>query len=134
MTKDVALMNGLSTGEIDADRVAVDVIERLVGGDVEATALHRHDQLDLVMQILGQRRIGNRGAVRHQHVGVLGEEERRRAFVIAHLADVFEIVAPDAPDPANRKRFGVADDGKRSLRRGGNDKGCGAHARGLGEG
>ena len=84
-------------------RIAVDVIERLVGGNVEAAALHRHDQFDLVMQILGQRRIGNGGAIRLEHVGVLGEEERRRALVIAHLADVLEIVAADAPDAANRK-------------------------------
>ena len=92
-------------------RIAVDVVERLVGGNVEAAALHRHDQFDLVMQILGQRRVGDGGAVGLQHVGVLGEEERRRPLVISHLADVLEIIAPDAPDAANRKRFGVAGDG-----------------------
>ncbi len=78
------------------------MVERLVGGNVEAAALHRDDQLDLVMQILGQRRVGNRGPIRHQHVGVLAEEERRRPLVIAHLADVLEIVASDAPDTADR--------------------------------
>ena len=41
----------------------------------------------------------------HHHVGVLGEEERRRALVIAHLADVLEIIAADAPDAANGKRL-----------------------------
>ena len=117
----------VAAGEVDADGIAVDVVERLVGGNVEAAALHRHDQLDLVMQILGQRRIGNGGAVRHEHVGVLGEEERRRALVIAHLADVLEIVAADAPDAANRKGFGFAGDGDGGLRRGGNDEGCGVH-------
>jgi hypothetical protein len=120
----------VAAGEVDADAIAVDVVERLVGGNVEAAALHRHDQFDLVMQILGQRRVGDGGAVRHQHVGVLGEEERRRALVIAHLADVLEIVAPDAPDAANRKGFRFADDGKRRLRRGGNDVGCGVHEKG----
>ena len=78
------------------------MVERLVGGDIEAAALHGDDQFDLVMQVLGQRRIGDGGTVRHQHVGVLGEEERRRALVIAHLADVLEVVAPDAPDAADR--------------------------------
>ena len=81
------------------------MVERLVGGDVEAAALHGDDQFDLVMQILGQRRVGDGGAVRHQHVGVLGEEERRRPLVIAHFPDVLEIVTPDAPDAANRIGF-----------------------------
>ena len=94
------------------------MVERLVGGNVQPAALHRDDQLDLVMQILGQRRVGDRGPIRHQHVGVLGEEERRRALVIAHLADVLEIVAPDAPDAADRIGARLADDGKRGLRGG----------------
>ena len=113
----------VAAGQVDADGIAVDVVERLVGGDVEAAALHRDDQFDLVVQVLGQRRVGDGGAVRLQHVGVLGEEERRRALVIAHLADVLEIVAPDAPDAADRKRSGFAGDRDRGLRRGGNDEG-----------
>ena len=106
----------VAAGEVDAYRIAVDMLERLVGWNVEAAALHRDDQLDLVMQILGQRRVGDRGPIGHQHVGMLGEEERRRALVIAHLADVFEIVAPDAPDAADRIGACLADDGKRGLR------------------
>ena len=106
----------VAAGEVDADRIAVDMVERLVGGNVEAAALHRDDQFNLVMQILGQRRVGDGGAVLHQHVGVLGKEERRRALVIAHLADVLEIVAPDAPDAADRIGACLADDGKRGLR------------------
>ena len=101
----------VAAGEVDADAVAVDVVERLVGRNVEAAALHRHDQFDLVMQILGQRRVGDGGAIRLDHVGVLGEEERRRPLVIAHLADVLEIVAADAPDAADRKGFAIAGDG-----------------------
>ena len=38
--------------EVDADAVAVDVVERLVGGNVEAAALHRHDQFDFVTKSL----------------------------------------------------------------------------------
>jgi hypothetical protein len=81
------------------------MVERLLGGNVQPTALHRHDQLDLVMHVLGQRRIGDGRAILLQHVGMLGEEERRIALVIAHLADVLEIVAADAPDAAHRKGF-----------------------------
>ncbi|MHC2882987.1 hypothetical protein ACVI53_005857 [Bradyrhizobium barranii subsp. barranii] len=103
------------------------MVERLVGGDGEAAALHRDDQLDLVMQILGQRRIGNGGAIGHQHVGVLGEEERRGALVVAHLADVLEIVAADAPDAAHGITAALPDDGKRSLGRKRDDVGGGVH-------
>ena len=113
--------------EIDADGVAVDVVERLVGRDVQPAALHRHDQLDLVMQVLGQRRIRNGGAFAFQHVGMLGEKERRRPLVIAHLADVLEIVAPDAPDAAYRKRLLLAGDRDRGLRRSGDDEGGCVH-------
>src|SRR5262249_20138282 len=62
-----------------------------------------------------------------QHVGVLGEEERRRPLVIAHLADMLEIVAPDAPDAAYWKRFLLARDRDRGLLRGGDDKGRCVH-------
>src|ERR1700680_2951234 len=117
----------VAPGEVDADAVAVDVVERLVGGNVEATALHGDDQFDLVMQIFGQRRVGDGGAVALQHVGMLGKKERRRPLVIAHLADVLDVIAPDAPDAAHRKRFGVAGNRDRSLRRGGNDERGGVH-------
>src|SRR5712671_1387537 len=117
----------VAAGEVDADAIAVDMIERLVGGDVEAAALHGDDQFNLVVQIPGQRRVGDRGAIRDQHVGMLGKEERGRPLVIAHLSDVLEIVASDAPDAANRKGFSVVGYWYRRLGQGGNDKGCGAH-------
>jgi len=44
-----------------------------------------HDQFDFVMQILGQRRVADGGAIRLDHVGVLGDKKRRRALVISHL-------------------------------------------------
>ena len=64
---------------------------------------------------------------------MFGEEERRGPFVIAHLADVLEIVASDAPDAADREGFPFTGDRDRGLRGGGNDKGGGVHegARGL---
>jgi hypothetical protein len=99
----------------------------LSAGNVEAAALHRDDQFDLVMQVLGQRRVGDGGAICHQHVGVLAEEERRRPLVISHLADVLEIIAADAPDAADRIAAGFADNRKRRLRRGGKDVRAGVH-------
>jgi len=113
--------------QVDADGVAVDVFVGLGGGNVEAAALHRHDQFDLVMEILGQRRVGDGGAVRLDHVGMLGEEKRQRPLVISHLADVLEIIAPDAPDAADGIGFCLSHHGERRLGRYGNDEGSRGH-------
>ena len=117
--------------QIDADAVAVDAIVRLGHRDVAPAALERHDQLDLVMHVLGQRRIGHRAAVRHDRVGRLGEEERRLAHVLPHLLDVLDIIAADAPQAADRKQLIGAGNGENGLRRRGNDVafGVGAHGR-----
>ena len=86
-------------------------------GNVETAALHRDNEFDLVMEILGQGRVGDGGAILNDHVGMLGEEKRQRPLVISHLADVFEIVASDAPDAADRIGLGVADNGQGGLGR-----------------
>src|SRR5262249_61743917 len=62
-----------------------------------------------------------RGAVRPHGVGGLGEEERGLALVLPHLADVFEIVAPHAPDSAHRKQLRRAGDRDGRLGRRRND-------------
>src|SRR5258708_13018945 len=41
----------VAAGEVDAHRIAVDMLERPVGGDVEAATLHGDNQFDLVMQV-----------------------------------------------------------------------------------
>src|SRR5207249_8451964 len=46
----------VAAGEVDADGVAVDMVERLVGGDVQAVALVCGERLDLVIQVCGQWR------------------------------------------------------------------------------
>src|SRR5579872_1680712 len=117
--------------QIDADAVAVDAIVRLRHRDIAAAALERDDQLDLVMHVLGQRRVGHRSAIRHDGIGRLGEEERRLAHVLSHLLDVFDIVAADAPQAADRKKLIGAGNGENGLRRRGNDVavGLGAHWR-----
>src|SRR5262249_45641123 len=48
-------------------------------------------------------RIGHIRPIRHDGVGGFGEEKWRIADVLPHLADVFLIIAADAPDAAHRK-------------------------------
>src|SRR4030081_850112 len=61
--------------------------------------------------------------------GCVGKKKGGARSAISHLSDVFEIVASDAPDAANRKGLCVARDRNRRLWRGRNDKGCGAHGK-----
>src|SRR5580692_9595867 len=111
----------ITTGQVDADAIAVDAGKRVFGLDVAAAAFERHDQLDLVMHVLGQRRVGHRAAVGHDRVRGLGEEERRLAHVLAHLLDVLDVIAADAPQAANRKILIGAGNRNRSLWRLRND-------------
>src|SRR5215813_1960633 len=57
------------------------------------------------MHVLGEGRIRHAPPVRHDGVSGLGEEERRIAHVVPHLADVFLVIAADAPDTAHWKRL-----------------------------
>jgi len=100
----------VAAGQIDADPVAVDMVERLVRGDVSPPSSSRRS---IRPRDAGRWSAAGTGscAIRHQHVAVLGKEERRRPLVISHLADVLEVIAPDAPDAANRIGFRFTDDG-----------------------
>jgi hypothetical protein len=94
----------VAAGEIDADGIAVDAIERILDGDVAAATFQGDDQFDLVMNVGGQGRVGEGATGCKQVVRVLLEEERRLAVrVVAHFDRVGCIVSADAIDPANRK-------------------------------
>jgi len=93
----------IAPGQIDADAIAVDAGERVLGFDVSAAAFERHHQLDLVLHVLGQRRLRHGAAVGHDGVGGFAKEERRLAHVLAHLLDMLDVIAADAPQPADRK-------------------------------
>jgi hypothetical protein len=41
----------VAAGQVDADGVAEDEVDRLLGGEVLAAALQGRDQLDLVVQV-----------------------------------------------------------------------------------
>ncbi|MGY3356542.1 hypothetical protein ACVWZK_003205 [Bradyrhizobium sp. GM0.4] len=105
----------IAPGHVEAERVAIDVVERLLGRDVAAAGFQRGDQLDLVVIVLGQRRIGMIGDFAHgdvlDRVGGLLEEERRLAVrVRAALDRVRRVVAPDAVDAADLEHLSFADD------------------------
>jgi hypothetical protein len=88
---------------VQAHAIAPDVIQRLVDWDVLATRLQRHDQLDLVVHVLGLFGVGE-GVAEIQVVGVLLEEEGRLAIrVMAHFDRMRGIVAADAVDAAHRE-------------------------------
>jgi len=78
---------------------------RLIERDFAAAGLERHHQLHLVMHVLGEGRIRHACPIRHDGVGGLGEEERRIAHVVPHFADVFFVIAADAPDAPHRKHL-----------------------------
>ncbi len=107
------LLLQVAAREIDPDGVAEDVIEGARDGDVMAAALERHDELELVMQVLRLGRIGDGRAVLHQRVRRFHEEEGLLAAgVAAHLARKLGIVPADAINAAHRKARRLARDGQ----------------------
>ena len=106
----------VAPGHVDADGVAEDAVERARDRNVRAALAERHHHLDLVMHVLGGRRIGKR-AVEDQVVRVLLEEERRLAVrVAAHLDRVGGVVAADAIDAVDREQEVAAGDRQSRLR------------------
>jgi hypothetical protein len=107
----------VAPAQIDADAIAVDAGERVLGFHVAAAAFEHHHQLALVVYVLGQRRVRHGAAVGHDGVGGFGKEERRLAHVLAHLLDVLDVIAADAPQPADRKILAGAGNRNGGLRR-----------------
>src|SRR5581483_12009599 len=81
----------IAPGHVEAERVAIDVIERLFRRDVAAAGFQRGNQLDLMVVVLGQRRIGMIGDLTDRDVldriGRLLEEERRLAVRVRAALD-----------------------------------------------
>jgi hypothetical protein len=103
--------------------IAVDVLQRIGCLDVLAGLADGDDQLDLVVQILGQRGIGHLvvlPASSHGRVRRLHEEERRLAAGKAHFLGVILIVAAHAVDAVNGKALATAHNRQAGNGRGGN--------------
>ena len=105
----------IASRHVEPDGIAENVSQRSIACDLDAARLHRHHQLQLVLEILRQRWVGNRGAIGHDRVSMLGEEKRRLLLVVAKLTNVFQIVTTDAVDTANRKALLTPDDGQRNF-------------------
>jgi hypothetical protein len=110
-----------SAGHIQTEGIAIDVFERLLRRNICAARFQRGHQLDLMVIVLGQRRIGmirdraDRDVL--DGVGRFLKKERRLAGRIgATLDGVRGIVASDAIDPAHGKHVGLADDRDRGHR------------------
>jgi len=91
-------------------------------GDIAPTPTDCNDQLDLVMQIFGQTRIGHDTGFaignNDEGVGRFDEEKRRFAPGKAHLLGVLFVIAADTIDAVHRKCGGLAMHGKGNNRRG----------------
>ncbi len=117
----------VAAGEIDADAVAIDAVERLFGGYIGAAGLQGQHAFDLEMHVIRQRRIGEILAG-EEIVGVLLEEEGRLAVrIMAHFDGVIGIIAADAIDAADREGLGAAFDGQENGLRQGDDGGGKGH-------
>src|SRR5215471_14043886 len=89
---------------VQADRVAVDVLQRPRRGNLEPAAVQRHYQLDLVMQVRGAWRVVDLASFGHHCIGRLEEEEWRLTLgILPHLACVRRVVASDAVDAMHRE-------------------------------
>src|SRR5262249_57515617 len=85
--------------QVDADAIPPDAVERARGLDVAPAALERDHELDLVLKVLGQRRIRHGCAVGYDRVGWLGEEKRRIAPPVTPFADLLFLTAANPPPP-----------------------------------
>ncbi len=105
--------------EVDADTVTEDVIACFSSGNVSSAAAHCDNQLNFVMHVGRERRVGEILARQQNIVGVFLKEERCLAIrVMAHFASMGCIVAADTIDPAHRKADGTTRDRQQDEGRG----------------
>ena len=125
MTQKFSLYEDLTVGENLEFLASVQGLKRAAGRQRIDELLERYwltdrrDQLDLVLEIAGVRRIGDDRAVADDRITRLLEEERRIALVgFLHLADVRHVIAADAVDAAHRKLAAAGDrqQGRRDCR------------------
>ncbi len=101
----------VAAGQIDAHAITEDMIERGLARDIGAAFGDGRHQFDFMLQVLGLGRVGNGGAVGHQRVARLAEEEGQLTVGIgAHLAGMIGIIAANAENPPHGKQSRIAGD------------------------
>ncbi|MNE66370.1 hypothetical protein D3C80_1619150 [compost metagenome] len=91
----------VAAGHVETDGIGADAVECPVGRNAEGRRADQRHQLDLVVIVFRARRIGDLAAADHRRLGPFGEEEWRIAGrILAHLARMGLVVAPDAEDAA----------------------------------
>ena len=110
----MALPLNVAARQVEADGIAENQAFGGVDRDIRPASPERDDQLDLMVQVCGRRRVGDAdlaGAADHR-IARLHEEKRRLAplglLERTHFAGVIGIVAADAVDAADRKQIVTA--------------------------
>src|SRR5690606_31312517 len=105
------LFLAVAARQIDPGGIAENSLKRLVGRGLADLPADGDNQLSLELKVVGERRIRYNCAFRNDGVGRLLEEEGRVAFVtFFHLADMRDVVPPDAVNAPYRKLHLGADD------------------------
>src|SRR4051812_35409356 len=107
----------VAPGHVEADGVAIDMVERRLDRNVAPALAERNHHLNLEVIIRGFRRVGEFSSLADGHgqkrIGRLHEEEGRFSVrIMAHLACMGGEVTSDAIDPPHRKLVVRADDGQ----------------------
>jgi hypothetical protein len=93
----------ITPGEINADGQTEHMVGRIGQINVAPALADRQDQLDFILQILGEWRIGYLRSIWNDGICGFLEKEGRIAFVSAHFADMSGIIAPHAINPTHGK-------------------------------
>ena len=106
----------IAAGHVKAHRVAKDMLQRLRHGNVASALTDANDQFDFMVQVGRPDRKRQRRMIGSHGIRRLGKEKRRLAIgIMAHLAGVIGVVAPDAPDATYREHGITAGNGNGGL-------------------
>src|SRR5690606_26419831 len=107
----LGLVLQISPRQIYAQGVAVDMIQRLLEGDIRTPLADRDHEFELEVQAAGLGRIGNLPALRNHCISRLGKEKGRLTLgITTHFMGVRHIVSPHAVDASNREKLRTTND------------------------
>src|ERR1700683_530100 len=98
----------VTASQINSDRDAEHMALRVDRGNSLTGSADCEHELDLMLEVAGCHRKGNRTAAEYDGIGRLLKEERRLTFVASHFQNVLAIIAPHAINAPHRKSFCIA--------------------------